>query len=293
MPISMKKRWWNWEKIFSNKDHRLIYAAIFRVTLSILLLIDVIGKLIAGKQLYLISDFVYKQDQVLLFLPYIRENITVFLCLFAGVLVLFLFGIGRSFTSLLVFLFLTVDVWLLDPGLSWGEAILRITMLYFVFVDSFRYFAIQKDAKEPGLFHQLAVYSIMLNVCLIYLINAWHKLHNVEWLDGYAVSYIFNFMHYRDYLEFGSFLEEYPLLVQLISWFVLFFQTTFSFFIWVKRLKWFWILSGILMHIIMAVTLQLYKFELIMILLYGFFVTDEEWKQLFGTIKLKNIHGKR
>lgn len=274
-------------------NNRLWYPAFFRVAIALLLFIDLAGNLLYVQHIYKIPGFTYALDSTLPFSAFLRDHISLFLSCYLIILILFLFGIGRNITSALVFLFITLDFFLIYPAVFWGDYVLKITLLYFIFTDSFQHFTLFKSKESPGIFHRLSVLAIMLNLCLVYLSNAYFKLHSPEWINGSALAYFFGFSEVLDLNNIHILFRNQEWLIRSATWSVLIYQITFPFLIWFKKLKWVMIAAGILIHAIMAVTLQLYKFELIMILLYGFFVTDEEWKQLFGKIKLKNIHGKR
>ncbi|MDO5655163.1 MAG: hypothetical protein Q4G27_03380 [Flavobacteriaceae bacterium] len=270
----------------------VIYSAIFRVVISLMLIIDIGGNLFFVKDIYAISDFVYHIDGVWNFAGFLRQHIYLFLMLYLGVLFLNLRGIGTYFTAALVFLMIYLDHMLAHPGTFWGDSVLRYTLLYFVLADSYRYFALRRSLGKPGIFHQISLLSIKIHFCLVYMSNALYKWWSDDWTSGYAIGYFFNSSEVQDIFGIGGMFLQFPDFIRLMSWFVLIFQTTLPIFIWFKRTKWIWISIGILMHIIMAVTLQLYKFELIMILLFGFFVTDEEWRRIKTYFKIK-LYGKR
>lgn len=272
-------------------DH--IYAALFRVAISLLLFADIISSLSVASEIYNIPGNTYFIDGVFGFIAELRRHIYWFLGIYLVVLVLFLFGIGKNLTAAVVFLLTFLDHIMLHPAVYWGDSVLRFSLLYFIFADSFRYFALQRTKGQTGIIHQIALMSVMVHLCLMYASNAWYKWWSEDWVTGWATGYFFQSTKTNDLLGIGSFILDYPSLIQLSTWSILLYQTTFPIFIWFKRLKWIWIISGILIHLIMAVTLQLYKFELIIILLYGFFITDKEWQHLISRIPLKINYGKR
>ena len=265
----------------------LVYPALFRVLISLLIIYDIGSNLFFARDVYVIKNLSHHIDEIWSVAVFFRKHIYIFLLLYLIVLGLFLRGIGIYFTAALVFLFTYLDHMLIHPAIFWGDHILRITLIYFIFTDAYRYFAKYSDKDQPGLLHALSLLSIKFNFCLIYFSNAWYKWWSDDWTSGYALGYFFNSAEVMDIFGIGEFLMQFPDLIRYLTWFVLFFQTTFPVFIWFRKLKWFWIFTGIIMHVIMAITLQLYKFELIMILLYGFFITDREWQFILGKFKVK------
>ena len=82
--------------------------------------------------------------------------------------------------------------------------------------------------------------------------------------------------------------------VTLSTYGVLLFDICFPFLIWRKPFRFPLILFGIIMHIGFMVFMMLYDFELIFILIYGFFLTHDDWNRIntnrfIKVIKKKNI----
>lgn len=267
--------------------NRLWYSAFFRVAIAVLLLLDVFTSFPLASDIYNLTGYEHANDLSFPFFSVLRENIQIFLSVYVFFLILFLLGIGRNLTSVIIFILYNIDFLLIYPGVFWGDYVLRTTLLYFVFVDSFQYLALNIRKKDSEILSRLAVLSIMLNVCLVYVSNAYFKLHNSEWLDGTAIAYFFKFSEVLDLNKVGSLFGGNEFFIKISTWMVLIFQIIFPLMIWFKRTKYPWILIGILIHLFMAVTLQLYKFELIIILLYGFFISDNEWRNIFRKINYK------
>ena len=258
-----------------------------------LLLYDVSTNLLFARDIYAINNLTYFIDNKWPIANILREHIGIFLMLYIAILLLFIRGVGMHLTAFVVFLFTFLDNILIHPAIFWGDYILRFTLLYFIFTDSYRFFVYKPSFGKPGLLHFLSIWSLKIHVVLIYMTNAWYKWWSDDWISGYAIGYFFNSAQVNDIFNIGGFVMQFPEFIRISTWFVLFFQTTFPIFIWFIKIKWFWIFVGILMHAIMAVTLQLYKFELIMVLLYGFFISDREWQYLLSKFNVKLNYGKR
>ena len=279
-------------QVFENNffSDRVFYPSLFRVLLGLLLLVDLILLLPYVDEIYRIDNYRYSLDSYFGLLVIVREYISYFYVVFISVLLLFILGIGKQITSLLVFLLFFIKFLLLAPNISYGSYILRLSLLFFVFVNSYQYFSLQKSTFND-LLSKLATLSIMLHICYIYLSNAILKILNPLWLKGDALGYFFINSKTMDIWEIGSYLLQYPYLLSLLSYISLAFQLLFPFLIWFKKTKYAFIVLGIVIHVSMAFILQLYFFEIVVILHYGFFIKDEEWQKLLPFIKIKTVNG--
>lgn len=267
-------------------DNRTIYPSIFRVILALILLFDLISMFPFLNEIFAIENYVYSIDRHFPFLEGIRQNIQIYFGLFILTTSLFLLGIGKNITSFLVFLFFLLKFLLLTPNMTYGIYILRISLLFFIFVNSFQYLSLQKS-KQNSLLSRLATLSIMLHLCLIYISNATFKLLDFSWQKGDALGYFFLGSQTTDIFEIGNFMMNYPYVLTFMGYSVVIFQLLFPILIWFQKTKWFFIITGILMHLGMALVLQLYFFQIVVILHYGFFIKDEEWRKLFALLKIK------
>ena len=277
-------------KKFHFLEKQTFYPALFRVLIGLVLLVDSIILFPNIEQIFNYQDFYYTGDKIFPFLKVIRDNIQVYYISFIFFLILFISGIGRNITSLIIFIFLVIKYLLLSGNTSYGTDILRMTLLFFIFINSFKYLAIHQH-KTINLLSKLATLSIMLHICYIYLSNAILKILDDIWMSGDALFYFFLISKTPDIFNLSNIFLNYPLLLVLSSFGVILFQFLFPIFIWFQRTKYGVIVIGMIMHISMAFILQLYFFEIVVILHYGFFIKDEEWQKLLPFIKIKKVNG--
>lgn len=263
---------------------RTLFPALYRVIIGLILIIDLASTLPSLKLLFNPELNAYLPRTGLL--GFLSDHIYIFLILYALSLLFFIFGLGRNLASLLVFVGFFLWIQMTDPLRVWGDAILKYSLMYFVFVDSFRYFSLRKTKGKIPWISVLAVWCIILNVFLIYLNNAWFKIANKDWQEGIAVFY--SFSQYPDFQE--SIL--YPWVIdgfwtRAINYAVILWQLLFVPFILWKKTRWAMILLSAFIHLIMMYEFGLWKFELIVILQYGFLLSDREWIQVLPFFKKK------
>jgi hypothetical protein len=84
---------------------------------------------------------------------------------------LFIFGIGRNITALLVYVLYEFNQGLSHFTQNGGDNLMKFTLLYMVFANSFQHFSVDSK-KENGVISNtlsnLAGYSVQIHVCLAY-----------------------------------------------------------------------------------------------------------------------------
>lgn len=263
---------------------RKIFPSIFRVLIGFILLFDLI--------------FLYRSAPLFLnpdlnsFLPTDLLSVIVgsyypifFLC-YGIILILFILGLFRNLISLLVWVCYMIMFHLCYQFVTWGDIILKFTLLYFVFADSFRYLALNKSKGKVHFISTLAVWSIILHIFLVYLNNAWFKLNDYHWQQGVAVYYSFaQYAQFKDSMFFP--LVSNGTYSKLIDYFIILQQLLFAPFVLWKKTRYFMLILATIIHLTMMVQFGLWKFELIVILHYGFLLNDKELRKI---IPLRIFH---
>jgi hypothetical protein len=255
---------------------RNIYPSIFRIFIGWVLLIDLIFSLPAGFFLFN-PEFNANLPKGEIF-TFIYSNWQIFSGIYALILFLFILGIGKNILSFLVFLFHWIWLDLTMPLITWGDTILRFSLMYFVVVDSFKYLSLQ-PSKQSGFLSQLGIWSIILHIFLIYLNNAYFKILDIDWQEGRALFYSFSQYPSFENSIFKPVISN-DFLSKYLGYFIISQQLSFVPLVLWKKTRFGAILLSILIHFTMMVQFGLWKFELIVILLYGFLLNDEEWKKI-------------
>lgn len=274
-----------------NKGNQHIYPSIFRVAVVLLVFFEIVSGFLYADDFYQNPYFTYSSGDSGGILSFVREHIYIFLVFYAVVAGAFLLGIGRNLTAFLFFLCYTLELLLLQPYSFVGDRFLRTSLLFFVFVESFRYLSVNKLQPSwiPGNLSSLAILSIMIHTCLLYFANGIAKIRQQDWQEGRAMDYFFNFSSEMDIFGLDEKLGFMQSFFPWLGYLTIIFQLFFIVAIWFKPWKYIWIVMGILIHVFMAIILQLYKFEIIIILHFGFFLNDKEWKSILAFLKLNSI----
>lgn len=127
--------------------------------------------------------------------------------------------------------------------------------------------------------HNVSFYAIALQVCVVYGYSALAKWYDTDWTSGEAVYLTSKAFHYsRSFIV--DHVDSFFSLTVGLTYLVLLYQTLFPFIVWLKPLKKYFLLIGILMHLYIAFVLGLFFFGMIMTLTYVLFYDLEKNKNL-------------
>jgi len=193
-----------------SKNNRFeIFAPYFRVFICIYLLKDIVINYSFYDLFYKGTSFLYPgPSSILNFFSldtnFLREYFGMFYIGYIILIFLFMFGIGKRYTAIL--LFFSAE---LVQSLSWitlngGDNLFKFIMVYYIFIDSYSRLSIkplayknQEYLKLSNLFSNLAGYSICIHFCIVYLVSVLHKVHADVWFNGIATYYIFSSERFR------------------------------------------------------------------------------------------------
>lgn len=110
-------------------------------------------------------------------------------------------------------------------------------------------------------------FFLQLHLCIVYVVAGVAKLKGVTWLNGEAVWYAINQPQFYSYfatplIETGA---KYPIIIHLLTWGTLFAEIGYGFFIWIKKVRVFFFLAILLMHLFIGVVMHLQLFAFAMI----------------------------
>lgn len=227
-----------------------------------------------------ISEFLIVFDASL-----VRDHIYAFFGVYILFLILMLFGVGKNFTVLVVFLMYDITQKLCPQILNGGDNFLRFILLYLVFADSFSYFSISgyksnRFYKLRCLASNLAGVSICIHLCLIYFISAVHKIHADVWFNGIATYYTFNLERFNG-TPFNTSLASNAIFVVCTTYGTLLLELLYPILIWNSAFRKYLIPSAVFLHAGIGIFMMLYDFQLIFIFVQGFFIADRQWLSLF------------
>ncbi|WP_060873141.1 HTTM domain-containing protein [Myroides odoratus] len=187
----------------------------------------------------------------------------------------------------LLFIFKFRNIYLLDGG----DNIITALLPFFFFISSKSlckpYTKIVEQIGIESSYYlkkltAVAIFGIMIQICIVYFFAGLHKLQGKVWLDGTALYYILNTSDFSAYAV-NDYITQCPILVYALTWSTIAFQLSFPIFVWFNSTRKIVLLIGILLHLGILVFMRIDNFSFIMLACYAVFFTDQE----YDTLQLK------
>lgn len=222
-----------------------------------------------------IDEFAFLKSTFIFDIPVIIQLTLLFAILFG-------FGILKNFSALMLFICNVVvnDTFALYG--NGGDNLLYFVLLYMAFANSYGYLSTSKykESFYSNVMSNLAVYAILFHLCLVYFVSAMHKIHSDVWFRGVATYYILNIERFSS--PFNYLFCKNAFFIAASTYFTLIFETLFPVLIWFKSTKKIFMIAGILMHLGIYFFMMIYDFQILFIMIYGFFITNQQWEVLFN-----------
>ncbi len=271
------------------------YLAFLRVFMSVWMLKEIAINIPYLKIIYSIESFVKVTSTTSIFLfpvniHFFREHYLLFIILYCVLLLLNIFGIGKNYTSFIVFVCTEIFFRMNMNAVNGGIEMARFIFLYLSFANTFYYFSFTKKVitKQPSIANlvtNLMAYAIILHLCIVYFTSALYKMQTPQWLNGTALYYAFNYERYSGTI-FNKVLGNNSLVVYFITYFTLAFELLFPLLILHKKLKKIATVIGITMHLCIYFLFMIYGFQVLFIALYGLLFSNKNWQFVLSKLKI-------
>ncbi len=268
------------------ENHFKYYFPIFRLYICFHIIKKIILQWESLSIIYSPSSFWVHTPK--LFLPLytlIQNNYLLFIGYMVILLLLYFFGVGRYFVSVVVYISLKATQDFTGALLNGGDNLLIFVVLYMCFADSYQFFAINKSSSKDkfirikNVLSNLAAYSIILHLCLVYFVSALHKVHADVWFNGVANYYILHLDRFSS--PFNHYFNNNGYIITISTYFTILFEMYFPVLVWFKYWRNYFIGAGILLHLGIYFFMMIYDFEILFMMIYGFFYTNKEWATFF------------
>lgn len=132
-----------------------------------------------------------------------------------------------------------------------------------------------RDLAAPSAAARISMRMIQLHLCLIYLNTGVAKARGSQWWDGEAIWRAMMMPQFN--VVDMSWITAYPWLAAISAWSVLLIEAGYAVFIWIPATRRIALVSTILMHVGIGVTMRLWLFSAVMI---SFNLAAFGWAQL-------------
>lgn len=164
--------------------------------------------------------------------------------------------------------------------LNSGDTIMRCMLFLMMFAPTQVKYSVDAYLREKdGIPYNtnipiLTLRLMQLQFSLVYLATTLFKLKGYDWVDGTAVYYTSRLVNFQRVVL--PFIFDFPSFVKFATWSALFIEFAMGTLVWVKELRIWVLLAGILLHLGIEVSMSIGFFEWVMIAGYMLFLEPKE-----------------
>lgn len=196
-------------------------------------------------------------------------------------------------TSLIVSLVCLVslhqrNIWLLSSS----ELLMRLTMILLVCAPAGHAYSLDSllgrkypNFKKEREWSPWALRLIQIQLAVVYVWTAWHKMKGDTWFDGTALYYASRLDAMKNFPV--PFILDWMPTMQLMTWGTLVLELALGILIWFKEFRKPLIIIGIIFHLGIEYMMSIPYFEWVMILLLVTFIEPETVKSFVRSLRLK------
>jgi uncharacterized membrane protein YphA (DoxX/SURF4 family) len=160
--------------------------------------------------------------------------------------------------------------------LNSGDTLMRCLLFLLIFAPSHVRYSVDAILSKiygtplDPIIPRLTIRLLQLQFSLVYLATTLFKLKGLDWVDGTAVYYTSRLVNFQRIVLPVVF--DVPILVQLATWTALFVEFAMGFLIWIRELRIWVLIAGILLHLLIEVSMSIGFFEWVMMSAYILFL---------------------
>ncbi|MGZ3864419.1 MAG: hypothetical protein ACXVPN_14270 [Bacteroidia bacterium] len=179
-------------------------------------------------------------------------------------------GFFPRISSFIVF-FTTVNLQnRISPTITGGDSLLVLMLFYLSFVSGGKKMKNENLDHLQNAFDRVFIFMIKMQLIIVYGVSTICKLQSASWLDGTAVQQILLIDEYS-FPALQRLVCEAPFAFKLLTWLTLFYQAAFPVLVFVRPVKNYLLLCGLIFHFFIAFAMGLLNFSLVMVCCYAVF----------------------
>lgn len=280
--------------LLKNNNHKAFGLALLRVFLAVFLCKEILFKQQAWELLYSNSTpLQFNTHSVFLVtsinITIIKDYYILIIFLYIISLILFAFGIGKNFVATICFILLFTLQKINNSEVNGGDALARFILFCLCFANSFKYLClkpIDNDSTNLNAISNLSALSIMIQLCVAYLVAFMHKIENSYWQNGVAMYYVFQTQGFMS-SNFNLWLAKQSWFIYVSTFYTLIIEGLFPFFVWLKKFRNCFLIGGALLHISIYILMLVNNLQFIFLFIYILFFKDSLLRNSYMKIKNK------
>lgn len=173
--------------------------------------------------------------------------------------------------------------------LNSGDTLMRCMLFLMIFAPTNVKYSVDAllREKEGRPFSEnvpfITIRLMQLQFSLVYLATTLFKFKGYDWVDGTAVYYTSRLVNFQRVIL--PIVFDYPSLIKFATWSALFIEFAMGTLVWVKELRIWVLMAGILLHLGIEVSMSIGFFEWVMMAGYILFLEPQEFKWILNYCK--------
>lgn len=172
-----------------------------------------------------------------------------------------------------------------------GDFFLRIVTFWMMFANSGRAFSVDrliriargKESDGPQFVSPWPMRMIQLQVCMLYFDAFLWKIRGETWMNGLAIYYSSRLVEFYRFPT--PYVFEHLWTIKLMTWGTLAIEFALGAMLWIKDLRYWILLGGVLLHLGIDWTMNIPLFAPIMITAYVTFIAPADLERAFAWIR--------
>lgn len=265
--------------------HALVFL---RMSTGVILILSFLALKVDYTQLYGVNGIVnstllqIKQNTTILHIHTLESHALPFLNIskaqfhhlilscYLGLCIFLIIGFLSRFTSVLLLL-LHGSIFLAVSQFSYGfDYFCKIALFYCFLFPTHHTFSVDKILfnYKSSPWSTFSIRVLQIHLCLIYFFSGLDKLVGHTWRNGEALWKVFQLPYFKsDVASTFTTLGKYPIIWLIGGWAIICIELLYPLFIWMPKTRKIMLWTVIILHLQIALFLQLYFFSAIMIVL--------------------------
>jgi len=153
-----------------------------------------------------------------------------------------------------------------------GDALFQHLLFFCIFLSNGKQKQNPVIADLDTAFHNSGLIALHIQVCLVYFFNGLAKVLDMDWMNGNALSDTLAIHEF----SLPLFYESKGTFAATLNCLVIWYQLLFPVFVYIKKIKKWYLLLGVAQHLFIVFVLGLPSFGLIMIAAYTIFYSPSK-----------------
>lgn len=187
-------------------------------------------------------------------------------------------GKGKKIAGVVIFVVTLMLFLRAYTYLTGGHRLVYLLLFFLMFINE------DENSPKSNINSNLFLLACKIQLILVYLFAGLYKLNGTYWLNGDALYYVMNLREFsHPWLQ--QFMLSKPWMLAFGTYAALAYQLLFAVLVWIKPIRFPFLMAGIMFHLLVAIGMGLPDFGIFMVLCYSMFLDNAKAKQMLVSLQ--------